>query len=125
MDLLQGLAYFLDENRREHMLAKVNVCKIFDEIRILLEQEIDFNNEQANLQAAHRRYRDVTGVWIPQLIPEFSTSSITAMSAESGRKVTDAFLNQPTNRLKLASQMIEALVAILVYLHARLSHLCW
>jgi predicted unusual protein kinase regulating ubiquinone biosynthesis (AarF/ABC1/UbiB family) len=45
------------------------------------------------------------------VIPELCTAEITAMSEESGVKVTDAFRRSPIRRARIAAQMIEALIA--------------
>ena len=103
---------YFDENCTENALSEVNLRKLFDDIRLLLEQELDSINEQANLEAAWLRYSHVSGVRVPRLIKELSTSSITAMTYEQGQKVTDTISMSTAERNTLTSHIIEAFIAI-------------
>lgn len=111
MQLLQGLPDFLDEQRKRHVLTEVNLHDVFDDIRSLLEQELDSINEQANIKLAYNHYKAVKGVRVPRLIEALSAPGLTAMSFEEGAKVTDAYANKNTQRKALAYRMIEALIA--------------
>lgn len=112
MGILQGLADFFDENRQTYALPQVGFRNVMDDVRHLLEREVNLPGEQAALTAAYQRYRKIAGVRVPRLIRELSTPYITAMSEEQGVKVTDAFSKQPTQRKKLAERLIEALIAV-------------
>jgi len=55
----------------------------------------------------------VRGVRVPRLVRQLSTPSITALSEESGRKVTVALADRsPGERRRAAGQLIEALIAV-------------
>src|SRR5260370_32118954 len=82
------------------------------EVLLLLEHELDFRREQATLLAAANMYRDSIGIRVPHVIEPLSTRDITAMSAEAGVKVTEAFPRSPIRRARIAEQLIEALVAV-------------
>jgi ubiquinone biosynthesis protein len=55
----------------------------------------------------------MSGVRVPRLIPQLSTRTITAMSEESGGKVTNVASHMPSwQRKKMAEQILESLVAV-------------
>jgi ubiquinone biosynthesis protein len=81
-------------------------------VRLLLERELDFAREQATLAEAQRTYRSSLGVRVPRVIPALSTPEITAMTEETGVKVTSAFRRSPIRRRSIATQVIEALIAV-------------
>ncbi len=112
MAILQTLANFFDENRDNYDLPNVGFREVMDDIRRLLTREIELVAEQASLQSAKERYKKVSGVRIPTLIRELSTQNVTAMSEESGVKVTDAYPHNPRHRAKLAQKIVEALIAV-------------
>ncbi|MBA3531192.1 MAG: hypothetical protein H0T73_04640 [Ardenticatenales bacterium] len=112
MDILQGLAMFFDENRHNYTLPPVGFREVMDDVRRLLEREVNLPQEQANLVTAYDRYDAISGVRVPHLIRELSTSTITAMSEEVGLKVTDAFPHSTRKREKMAARLIEALIAV-------------
>ena len=112
MQILQGLADFFDAKRKDHVLAQVNLREVFAEIRSLLEQELDSLKEQENLKRAYSRYKNVTGVRVPELIEKLSAPGIIAMSFEKGTKVTDSLSNRTTHQNALSSRMVEALIAM-------------
>ncbi len=101
---------FLYAQRNYRISADLNLRKIFEDIRQCLEQELDSANEQSNLQAAYKRYSHVADIRAPRLIPQLSLPGITAMTAEKGEKVTDAYVNRPAKRSRLSRQIIEALI---------------
>ena len=82
------------------------------EVRLLLEHELDFAREQATLIEAVRMYRSSFGIRVPRLIEPLCTGKITAMTAEHGVKVTEAFPRAPLRRQRIARQVIEALIAV-------------
>ena len=82
------------------------------EVLLLLEHELDFRREQATLLEAVKMYRASIGIRVPRLIEPLCTNDITAMSAEAGVKVTEAFPRSPIRRARIADQLIEALVAV-------------
>jgi ubiquinone biosynthesis protein len=88
-------------------------------VRLLLEHELDFRREQATLREARRTYRASFGIRIPRPVPELCTATITAMTAEDGVKVTEAFRRSPIRRDRIASQLIEALVAVPLFSRER------
>ncbi len=112
MKLLQELGEFLTSPKRGYGFAIHDVKEMLAEVLLLLEHELDFRREQATLAEAAKMYRASIGIRVPRLIAPLSTSDITAMSAEAGVKVTEAFPRSPIRRARIADQLIEALVAV-------------
>jgi len=112
MTLLQQLGAYLASRNRAYGFAVRDLKEMVAEVRLLLEHELDFAREQATLVEALRTYRCCFGVRVPRLIQPLCTAGITAMTAESGVKVTDAFRRFPIRRERIAGQLIEALIAV-------------
>ncbi|MFT4639618.1 MAG: ubiquinone biosynthesis protein [Verrucomicrobiales bacterium] len=114
LGILSELAEYFDAHRDRYGLSEVNLSDVFNDVRRLLEMEVDFSNEQATLVTAARRYPQASGIRVPKLIEVFSTPLVTAMSAEHGIKVTEAFRSVADRfkRRQMATRLIEALVAI-------------
>ncbi len=112
MDLLHDLADHLDNKQDKHGLSEINLRSVFEDIRALLQQELDSLQEQANLSEAHERYQSVPGMRVPAFIEPLSAPGITAMSFEKGVKVTTEFANKQFDRNALASRIVEALIAM-------------
>jgi ubiquinone biosynthesis protein len=109
MRLLQQLAGFLASRHPEsgHALPET-----INNVRQLLEREVDYPREQATLAEAARLYGNLPGVRVPELFRQLSTAKITALSEEHGVKVTAAFAREPVaRRRRVAEQLIETLVA--------------
>ena len=112
MTLLQDLGEFLTSPERGYGFAIHDVKDMLAEVLLLLAHELDFRREQATLLEAVKMYRASIGIRVPRLIEPLCTSDITAMSAEAGVKVTEAFPRSPVRRARVAEQLIEALVAV-------------
>jgi ubiquinone biosynthesis protein len=106
--LLQQLAEHLAG--KQYYFASDEVAETLDEVRLLLEKEVDFRREQATLAEVGRVYKR-RNTHAPRPIPELSTDTITAMSLEHGVKITEACPRDPSARRQAASQVIEALIA--------------
>jgi ubiquinone biosynthesis protein len=111
-NLLQGVGEYLAARGGPYRFAVHDVKDTVLEVRRLLEHELDFAREQATLLEAERMYRASIGVRVPRLIPPLCTTNITAMTAENGVKVTEAFPQSPLRREGVARQVIEALLAV-------------
>ena len=112
LSLLQELGDFLASRERGYGFAVRDVRDMLAEVRLLLERELDFAGEQATLPEVARMYRPVFGIRVPRLIGPLCTPEITAMTAESGVKVTEACPRSPVRRSHIAGQLIEALVTV-------------
>ncbi len=92
--------------------AAREVDESLTEVRMLLEGELDFRREQETLGEVLRTYRSTLGLRVPRVIPTLCTDHITAMSEESGVKVTDAARRSAVRQSRIAEQLIEGLVAV-------------
>ena len=81
-----------------------------EQIRVMLQREVDLSLEQANLSRAARFYANDPGIRIPQLLPG-GTRQLTAMERLSLRKVTDAASLSVAERRRLAQTLVRALLA--------------
>jgi ubiquinone biosynthesis protein len=113
MDLLHELAEYFAAKHRQYGFAEHVLTDTFKKVRRLLRHEIRFLEEQKTLLEAAALYRSVPRVRVPQVIEPLCTSRITAMTAETGVKVTDAVAHlSPARRTQLAEQLIDALIAV-------------
>ncbi len=112
MRLLQQLGEYLASREGGYEFAVRDVSEMITEVRLLLGHELDFEREQETLLVAQLTYRSSIGIRVPRLIRPLCTPTITAMSAESGVKVTEAFPRSPLRRNRIAEQVIEALIAV-------------
>jgi ubiquinone biosynthesis protein len=110
LQLLQNLASHLSAKGKHYQFASREVVETLEEVRMLLEREVDFRREQATLAEVGRVYKRRNSR-APKPIPELCTDTITAMSLERGLKVTEAFAGFPSARKEVAAQVIEALIA--------------
>jgi len=88
------------------------LAETLTEIRLLLAHEVDFRREQETLAGALKEYRALRGVRVPQVIPSLSTSMITALTFERGKKVTDLRAVRPKLRRSLADRLAKVLLAV-------------
>jgi ubiquinone biosynthesis protein len=109
--LLEALGRRLARRDRGYGFAAREIDEMLTEVRLLLERELDFEREQATLAEAARTYRSLLGVRVPRVIAPLCTPEITAMSEETGVKVTDAVRWSPIRQSRVAGQIVEALIA--------------
>jgi ubiquinone biosynthesis protein len=112
MKIIQQLAANLARKHRAGGVRMAGVAETLTEIRLLLEREVDFRREQTTLLNALGVYRSAPGVRVPRLIQPLSTDTITALTEESGVKVTAAFGRAAKQRRRVAERLAEALVAV-------------
>jgi ubiquinone biosynthesis protein len=112
--LLQDLAEHLASRSRVYGFASREVVATLDEVRMLLESEVDFRREQATLAELGRVYR-WDGAHAPRPIPELCADTVTAMSLERGVKVTDALRKNSFWRRRVAARIVESLVAAPIF----------
>jgi ubiquinone biosynthesis protein len=112
MDLLARLAKYLGSRHREYGFAPHVLPDTFNDVRRLLQHEVDFAREQSTLLKAVQLYRSVPAIRVPRLIQPLCTSKVSAMTEEPGKKVTSAvFRMPPWRRLEVSEQLIDALIA--------------
>ncbi|HEX6504085.1 MAG TPA: AarF/UbiB family protein [Terriglobales bacterium] len=112
MDLLARLAKYLGSRHRQYGFAPHVLPDTFDDVRRLLQHEIDFTREQATLKEAAKLYQKVPGVCVPRVIDPLCTAKITAITEERGKKITDAVARMPAwRRAEVSEQLIDAVIA--------------
>ncbi|HVO80755.1 MAG TPA: AarF/UbiB family protein [Terriglobales bacterium] len=112
MELLARLATHLGSKHRDYDFARHVMPDTFNDVRRLLQHEVDFAREQATLLEAGRFYQSVPGVLVPRLIRPLCTPTITAMTEQHGTKITDAVSRMPAwRRVQVSTQLIETLIA--------------
>jgi ubiquinone biosynthesis protein len=112
MNILRQLARHLVHKHRTVGMQLGGVAETLAEIQILLTHEVDFPREQATLLNALTAYRSVPGVRVPRLLPQLSTATITALTREKGRKVTEAMIRPSKLRERVAERLAEVLLAV-------------
>jgi ubiquinone biosynthesis protein len=112
MKILGQLAQHLVRKHRTAGTHLGRLAETLTEIRLLLEREVDFPREQATLANALSEYRSLRGVRVPQVIPRLSTATITALTFEEGKKVTEVRVVPAKLRLSVADRLTRALLAV-------------
>ena len=113
MELLQELAKYFGRRHREYGSGARAIPDTFKKVRRLLQHEVDFPREQKTLLEAGALYKHVRGVRIPGVIRPLCTDTITAITEETGSKVTDEVTRMPASRRRaVAQQLVEALVVV-------------
>ena len=113
MDLLARLAKFMGSKHREYGFAPHVLPDTFNDVRRLLQHEVDFTREQATLKEAAQTYLKIPGVGVPRVIDPLCTATVTAITEEKGRKITDAVARMPAwRRAEVSEQLVGAVIAI-------------
>jgi ubiquinone biosynthesis protein len=113
MDLLAGLAEHVGSRHAEYGFAERVLSDTFSDVRSLLQHEVRFGREQANLKEAVHLYRSEASIRIPQLIRPLCTSTLTALTLEAGEKITKAAARVPKwRRHRIARQLIEGVIGV-------------
>jgi len=122
MELLQELAQYFGRRHREYGSGARAIPDTFKKVRRLLQHEVDFPREQKTLLEAGALYQHVRGVRIPGVIRPLCTDTITAITEETGTKVTDEVTRMPASRRRaVAQQLGEALVVVPLFSPAKYS----
>lgn len=111
LDILAGLADYLDERRAQLGLAEFAFREIFDDVRELLAGEVCFPREQAAMREGGLRLAGRRQVVVPRVLP-FSTPQVTAMERIRGVKVVHC---RDGRGEPLARIIAEALIADVVF----------
>jgi len=113
MELLARLAKHLGGKARTYGFAPHVLPETFQDVRRLLQHEVEFTREQQTLVRAGKMYEGVKGLRVPRVIPALCTSMITAMTEEFGRKITDAVGRASSwERAQVSAQLVDAIIAV-------------
>src|SRR5574338_239191 len=108
LEIWGRLAGFLEECSVELGLPELGYGEVLASVGRLLENEIRLEGEQAHMAAARRSASP--GVLVPALLP-WCTPRLTAMERVHGVPVTEAAGLDATARRRLATTLLEALLA--------------
>jgi len=113
MNYLQGLADYFGDRHHTYGFAPHLIPDTFRKVRRLLRHEVNFTREQKTLVEAAALYQRFPKVRVPQLIRPLCTPRITALTEESGTKITTAVAGLSVRRKRrVAGQLLEALIAV-------------
>jgi ubiquinone biosynthesis protein len=113
MDLLARLAKFMGSKHREYGFTPHVLPDTFNDVRRLLQHEVDFTREQSTLKEASQLYRKIPGVGVPRVIDPLCATNITAITEEKGKKITDAVARMPAwRRAEVSEQLVDAVIAV-------------
>ncbi len=122
MELLQTLAQFFGRRVKEYGPAARLIPDTFKKVRRLLQHEVNFRREQKTLVEAGELYRNVRNVRVPRVFRPLCTATITAISEETGAKVTSAVSRMPAwRRAMVCDQLVESLVIVPLFASSELS----
>ncbi|MBE4907507.1 AarF/ABC1/UbiB kinase family protein [Bacillus luteolus] len=76
----------------------INFKVLFQELKHVIERELDYHKELETLLYFKSRFKEVEGVKIPEIYPELCTSRVLVMEWVEGRRVTD---NKALNELQI------------------------
>jgi len=113
MSYLHGLAEHFGDQHHTYGFEADLIPDTFRKVQRLLRHEVNFIREQKTLLEAWSLYRNIAGVRVPHVVKPLCTSAITALTEESGIKVTSAAARVPISaRQRIAEQIVESLIAI-------------
>lgn len=112
MKIIGQLAQHLARKHKAEGTHVGGLAETLTEIRLLLEREVDFPREQATLASALREYRAIRGIRVPRLIPKLSTNTITALTFERGKKITEVRIGTEKQRMKVAERLAQVMLAV-------------
>ncbi|MCA0989185.1 ABC1 kinase family protein [Guptibacillus algicola] len=88
---------------------QLDLPKLYDEIRVVIEDELDFSKELKNGINFQERYKESTQYRIPHYISEWSTKKVLVMEWMEGARVTNLSYieEQGINRKELARKLLK------------------
>ena len=109
LELIDQLADFLDQNKKNWGFGEFKFRYTFEQVRRLLENEIDLSSEQRNLDKISNYYRTHSSVSVPERL-RCSTDCMTVMSRIEGNKITDVADLTPKQRQRLAAELVKTCI---------------
>jgi hypothetical protein len=80
---------------------------LFDEVRVLLYQELDYANERVNLQRFQQLYADDPTLVVPQVFDDYCSEAILTLSYEPGIALKDMANHSEAQRQWLAQRLVQ------------------
>lgn len=85
----------------------INFKVLFQEIKQVIERELDYTKEQQTLESFRRRFKDMNGLIIPKTYPEYCSSRVLVMEWVEGVKISDVQDFYDKDKKALAQKLIE------------------
>src|SRR5690606_28501273 len=85
----------------------INFKVLFQEIKQVIERELDYTKEQQTLELFRRRFKDMNGLIIPKTYPEYCSSRVLVMEWVEGVKISDVQDFYDKDKKALAQKLIE------------------
>jgi ubiquinone biosynthesis protein len=104
LEILGYLAQHIEDHVEE--LKYHRPTKIFNEFRELLQKELDYEKESANIRTFQKMFEDDQGIYIMQVFPEYSTKKVLTMELVEGIRVRD-LIREPENYSVDASLLVD------------------
>lgn len=113
MRLLAELARYIGSKHTQYGFAEHVLPDTFQDVRRLLQHEVQFSREQKTLLKVYPLYSKQKGVRVPRLIEPLCSAHVTAMTEERGKKVTDSVRGLSVwTRRRIAERLVETLFAV-------------
>ena len=109
LDIWDRLGDYLDMNKDQWDLDDFSFKGTIDQVRYLLENEIDLSSEQRNLDAVRDYYASSEDIVIPDRL-DVSTPLMTAMARVDGNKITDVAHLTAKQRRQLAGALVDTCI---------------
>ena len=104
LEMLDRLADFLDKNKKRWGHKDFRFRATFNQVRWLLENEVDLSVEQENLAIADDYYRYYPDLLVPEKLSG-SSGNMTIMTRVDGNKITDVDHLTPSQRRRLVTAL--------------------
>ena len=104
LESINTLLGVLEDDSDFYGFGGTPLVDMFREVRVALAQEVRTADERAHLAAAAEYFAADPRVLIPTLC-DCSTANVTVMQRMEGGKVTDAYVNDPEKRTRLARRL--------------------
>jgi len=85
----------------------INFKVLFQEIKQVIERELDYTKEQQTLESFRRRFKDMNGLIIPKTYPAYCSSRVLVMEWVEGVKISDVQDFYDKDKKALAQKLIE------------------
>ncbi len=85
----------------------INFKVLFKEIKQVIERELDYTKELQTLEVFKERFKNMDGIEVPKVYPEYSTAKVLVMEWVDGVKISDIDSLQSIDRKRLAQNLIE------------------
>lgn len=106
--VFEKMAVFFEDHRHDYELKDFRFLEVFNDVRQILEKEIDLSAEHSHLSQASLFYAYSDDIVIPELM-SLSDESMTAMTYIGGEKITEADMTE-IQRQACAQVLAESLI---------------